>query len=37
MDSMPIICEEEMLLALLRYLPNEETYIGGEDDNDYGE
>jgi len=32
MDTQPIICEEELLHALLRYLPCEETYLGGEED-----
>ena len=32
MDNMTIVCEEELLLALLRYLPCEETYLGGEED-----
>lgn len=34
MTDLPIICEEELLIALLRYLPEEQTYLGGYDDDD---
>lgn len=32
MGNEPIICEEELLIALLRYLPEEPMYLEGEED-----
>lgn len=32
MNNQPIIDGEELLLALLRYLPSDTVYLGGEED-----
>lgn len=37
MTEHPIICKEEMLLALLRYLPSDTVYLGGYDEETDGE
>jgi hypothetical protein len=32
MTNQPIVCSEELFLALLRYLPSDTVYLGGEED-----
>jgi hypothetical protein len=34
MTKYPIVCKEELLLALLRYLPDDTVYLGGCDEED---
>ena len=34
MNNQPIIDGEELLLALLRYLPSDTVYLGGEEDDE---